>query len=57
MARAGGYMMGIGVIVFGISVLLVDTSDAFLVGGTLGALLIAVGFLVLIIGAIIAATS
>lgn len=57
MVRAGGYMMGIGVIVFGVSVLLVDTSEAFLVGGTLGALLIAIGFLVLIIGAIIAATS
>jgi hypothetical protein len=53
--KAGGFMFGIGVLVFGVSLLLVDTSEAFLVGGTIGAIMIAVGLLVLLIGAIIAA--
>jgi len=51
--HAAGYMMGIGVVTFGISAALVDSSDAFLIGLTVGALLFAIGLVTLIVGAII----
>ena len=42
----------------GVSVALVDASEGFLVGATVGALLIAIGLITLIVGAILyAATS
>jgi hypothetical protein len=50
--HAAGYMMGIGVVTFGISAALVDSSDAFLIGLTVGALLFAIGLITLIVGAI-----
>ena len=55
--RAGGYMLGIGVLTFGVSTALVSTSAAFLVGMTVGALLFAIGLITLLISAIIAATA
>jgi hypothetical protein len=55
--KVGGYMLGIGIITFGLSALLVDASEAFLVGATVGALLFAIGLLVVLISAIIAATA
>jgi hypothetical protein len=51
--HAAGYMMGIGVVTFGLSAALVDSSDAFLIGLTVGALLFAIGLITLIVGAII----
>lgn len=55
--RAGAYMLGIGVVVFAGSLLLVNASEAFLVGMTVGALLAAIGFITLIIGALMYAAS
>ena len=55
--HAAGYMMGIGVVTFGISLALVDSSDAFLIGLTVGALLFAIGLVTLIVGAIIYASN
>jgi hypothetical protein len=55
--HAAGYMMGIGVVTFGLSAALVDTSDAFLIGLTVGALLFAIGLVTLIVGAIIYAAN
>jgi hypothetical protein len=56
--RVGAVMMGIGVVVFGASLLLA-TSDSGLVGGligmTVGAVMFAAGLITLIVGAIIAA--
>jgi hypothetical protein len=55
--RAAGYMMGIGVVTFGISAALVDSSDAFLIGLTVGAVLFAIGLVTLIVGAILYASA
>lgn len=55
--RAGGYMLGIGAVVLGVSVLLVDASEAFLIGMTLGAVLMAIGLIALIVGALLYAAS
>ena len=51
--RAGGYMMGIGVVVFGFSALLVDASFGFVIGMTVGAIAFAIGFVTLVISALI----
>jgi len=57
--KAGAYMLGIGVVDFGIGALIVSNASGVLlgialVGGiTIGALLAAIGFLTLIIGALI----
>lgn len=50
--RAGGYMMGTGVVVFGVSLLLVDTAGGFVFGVTVGAVLFAVGLIFLVVGAL-----
>lgn len=54
--RGGAYMMGIGVIVFGLSALLVNAATGFVVGMTVGALLVSIGFVTLIVGAIMDAS-
>jgi hypothetical protein len=51
--RAGAYMMGIGTVVFGASALLVNVSEGFVVGATVGALLFAIGFVVVAISALV----
>jgi hypothetical protein len=53
--RTGGYMLGIGVVTFGVSLLLVSASDAFLIGMTVGAILFAIGLITVLISAIIMA--
>ncbi|MEO8844800.1 MAG: hypothetical protein ABI591_23635 [Kofleriaceae bacterium] len=55
--HAAGYMMGIGVVTFGVSAALVDSSEAFLFGLTVGAVLFAAGLITLIVGAIIYAAN
>jgi hypothetical protein len=55
--RIGGYMLGIGVITFGVSLALVSSVDVFLIGMTVGALLFAIGLITLLISAIISASS
>jgi hypothetical protein len=55
--RVGGYMLGIGVVTFGLSLALVSSSEAFLVGMTVGALLFSIGLITLLISAIIAASA
>src|SRR6185295_16562999 len=55
--RVGGYMLGIGVITFGVSLALVSSADVFLIGMTVGALLFAIGLIVLLISAIIMAAN
>lgn len=56
--RVGGVMLGIGVVVFGVSALLVDGgSGGALVGLTVGALLFSIGLIVILISAIIMAAS
>jgi hypothetical protein len=55
--RVGGYMLGIGVVVFGVSLLLVGSSEVFLVGLTVGALLFAIGLVTVIISALIMAAN
>lgn len=58
--RAGGYMMGIGLLDFGLGALIVSNASSSsaivgiaLVGGiTVGALLVAIGFITLIVGAV-----
>ncbi len=54
--RVGGYMLGIGVVVGGLSLLLVESSEVFLFGLTAGALLFAIGLLTIVISAIIMAS-
>jgi hypothetical protein len=51
--HAAGYMMGIGLVTGAVSVALVNSSDAFLIGVTIGAVLMAAGLVTLIVGAII----
>jgi hypothetical protein len=55
--KAGGAMMGIGVVTAGVSALILSAggSEGFLVGITVGSILFGLGFLFLIVGAIIAA--
>ena len=55
--RVGGWMMGIGALVFGISVAAVSSSIGFLFTASLGASVFAAGFIVLIIGGIIYAAT
>jgi hypothetical protein len=55
--KTGAILMGVGVVTFGVSVALVGTWTGFLVGATIGAVLFAVGLIVLIVGAIIYAAS
>lgn len=57
--KAGGVMMGIGAVTFGVSALILSSggADAFLVGLTVGSILFGIGLLFLIVGAIIAAAS
>lgn len=55
--RVGGYLLGIGVIVFGASALLVGASEAFLFGMTVGAVLFAIGLITLIVSAVIRASA
>ena len=59
LVKAGGAMMGIGAVTFGVSALIVSNGGAngFLVGITVGSILFGLGFLFLIVGAIIAAAS
>jgi hypothetical protein len=60
LVKAGGVMMGIGAVTAGVSALLVSGSSGstgFLVGVTVGSILFGLGFLFLIVGAIIAAAS
>jgi hypothetical protein len=60
---AGGYMLGIGIVDFGLGALIVSNTSGplaavALVGGiTVGALLVAIGLVVLLVGAVIEATS
>jgi hypothetical protein len=51
--RVGGYMLGIGVVVGGLSLLLVNSSEVFLIGLTAGAMLFAIGLLTLLISGIL----
>ena len=57
--KTGGVMMGIGAITAGVSALIVSSggADGFLIGITVGSILFGLGFLFLIVGAIIAAAS
>jgi hypothetical protein len=57
--KAGGVMMGIGAVTAGVSALILSSggSEGFLVGITVGSILFGLGFLFLIVGAIIAAAS
>jgi len=57
--KAGGAMMGIGAVTAGVSALVLSSggSTRFLVGITVGSILFGLGFLFLIVGAIIAATA
>jgi hypothetical protein len=57
--KTGGVMMGIGAITAGVSALIVSSggADGFLIGVTVGSILFGLGFLFLIVGAIIAAAS
>jgi hypothetical protein len=55
--RTGGWMMGIGALVFGISVAAINASAGFLFTASAGASCFAIGFLVLIIGGIIYAAT
>jgi hypothetical protein len=60
--RAGGYLLGIGVLTFGVSAAIISGSGdgAFAIGAlglTAGALLFAIGLITLLISAIIAATA
>ena len=55
--RAGGYMLGIGLVVGLISAAAVNASFGFVFGVTLGVLLVGIGLLTLLIGALIYATS
>jgi hypothetical protein len=57
--KAGGVMMGIGAVTAGVSALILSSGGAegFLVGITVGSILFGLGFLFLIVGAIIAAAS
>jgi hypothetical protein len=56
--KAGGWMLGIGVIVFLVSIPLVDAAEGLgLLGLTVGSLLFGIGLLVLLISAIIYAAS
>ena len=59
LVKAGGAMMGIGAVTFGVSALIVSNggADGFLIGITVGSILFGLGFLFLIVGAIIAAAS
>jgi hypothetical protein len=51
--RAGAYMMGIGTVTFGVSALLINASDVLVIGATVGALLFAIGFVVVVISGLI----
>jgi hypothetical protein len=57
--KAGGAMMGIGAVTAGVSALILSSGGAegFLVGITVGSILFGLGFLFLIVGAIIAAAA
>jgi hypothetical protein len=57
--KAGGVMMGIGAVTAGVSALILSSSGSagFLVGITVGSILFGLGFLFLIVGAIIAAAA
>jgi hypothetical protein len=60
--RAGGYMLGIGVITFGVSAAIVSGASEGaitlgLIGMTAGALLFSIGLITLLISAIIAASA
>lgn len=56
--KTGGFMMGIGVLIFGASVGLVSAgAEGFIFGATLGAVLFAIGFIVIIVSAIIYAAN
>ena len=47
----------IGLVVFGVSVALVDTAEGFVIGATLGAVLFGIGLIVLIVSALLYASS
>jgi hypothetical protein len=57
--KVGGAMMGVGVVTFGVSALILSSggSNGFLIGITVGSILFGLGLLFLIIGAIIAASA
>jgi hypothetical protein len=57
--KVGGAMMGVGVVTFGVSALVLSSggSDGFLIGITVGSILFGLGLLFLIVGAIIAAAA
>lgn len=57
--KVGGAMMGVGVVTFGVSALILSAggSDGFLIGITVGSILFGLGLLFLIVGAIIAAAA
>ena len=54
----GAWLLGIGVVTFGVSAAIVSAGGtALLVGATIGALLFAIGLIVLLVGAIIYAVN
>lgn len=54
---AGAYLLGIGVVTGGVSLALTEAAEGFVVGVTVGAILVAVGLIVLLVSAIIYANA